>query len=85
MIDRITANSKILGGKPIIQGTRLSVEFILDLLAGADLCVCPGLAESHRADTQVCPYFRLSNFFKRDQKVFQTSRLQQQEKKRAQR
>jgi uncharacterized protein (DUF433 family) len=33
MIDRITANSKILGGKPIIQGTRLSVEFILELLA----------------------------------------------------
>ncbi len=33
MIDRITANPKILGGKPIIRGTRLSVEFILDLLA----------------------------------------------------
>lgn len=33
MIDRITANPKILGGKPIIQGTRLSVEFILELLA----------------------------------------------------
>ena len=33
MIDRITAHSKILGGKPIIRGTRLSVEFILDLLA----------------------------------------------------
>jgi len=33
MMDRITANPKILGGKPIIRGTRLSVEFILDLLA----------------------------------------------------
>jgi len=33
MINRITANPKILGGKPIIRGTRLSVEFILDLLA----------------------------------------------------
>jgi uncharacterized protein (DUF433 family) len=33
MIDRIIANPKILGGKPIIQGTRLSVEFILELLA----------------------------------------------------
>ncbi|GAK59694.1 hypothetical protein U27_06679 [Candidatus Vecturithrix granuli] len=33
MIDRITANPRILGGKPIIRGTRLSVEFILDLLA----------------------------------------------------
>jgi len=33
MIDRITANPKVLGGKPIIRGTRISVEFILDLLA----------------------------------------------------
>ncbi len=33
MIDRITANPKIFGGKPIIRGTRLSVEFILNLLA----------------------------------------------------
>lgn len=32
-INRITANAGILGGKPIILGTRLSVEFILDLLA----------------------------------------------------
>jgi len=33
MIERITANRNILGGKPIIRGTRISVEFILDLLA----------------------------------------------------
>lgn len=33
MIDRIIVNPQILGGKPIIKGTRISVEFILDLLA----------------------------------------------------
>ena len=33
MIERITANPHILGGKPIIRGTRISVEFVLDLLA----------------------------------------------------
>ena len=30
---RITANKEILGGKPVIKGTRISVEFILNLLA----------------------------------------------------
>ncbi len=30
---RITANPKILGGKPIIEGTRISVELIIKLLA----------------------------------------------------
>jgi len=30
---RITLNPDILAGKPIIQGTRLAVEFIIDLLA----------------------------------------------------
>jgi uncharacterized protein (DUF433 family) len=31
--DRIEVNPKVLAGKPIIKGTRLAVEFILDLLA----------------------------------------------------
>ncbi|HHB90488.1 MAG TPA: DUF433 domain-containing protein [Anaerolineae bacterium] len=33
LLERITVDPDILGGKPIIRGTRLSVEFILDLLA----------------------------------------------------
>lgn len=32
-MERITVNPKILGGKPIIRGTRITVEFILELLA----------------------------------------------------
>ena len=31
--DRITADPKILVGKPIVRGTRISVEFVLELLA----------------------------------------------------
>jgi uncharacterized protein (DUF433 family) len=31
--DRIVVDPKVLVGKPAIRGTRLSVEFILDLLA----------------------------------------------------
>jgi uncharacterized protein (DUF433 family) len=33
LLRRITRDPKILSGKPIIAGTRLSVEFIVNLLA----------------------------------------------------
>lgn len=33
MFDRITSDPAILGGKPIIRGTRISVEMILDWIA----------------------------------------------------
>jgi len=33
MYDRIVSNPSILGGKPCIRGTRLSVEFIIELIA----------------------------------------------------
>ena len=33
IVDRIAMNPKILRGKPVIKGTRISVEFILELLA----------------------------------------------------
>jgi len=33
LMNRITANAKIFGGKPIVRGMRISVELILSLLA----------------------------------------------------
>ncbi len=33
LLERIVINPKIMVGKPVIRGTRLSVEFILNLLA----------------------------------------------------
>lgn len=33
LLKRITLNPKVMVGKPVIQGTRLTVEFILNLLA----------------------------------------------------
>jgi uncharacterized protein (DUF433 family) len=31
--DRITVDPKVLVGKPVIRGTRIAVEFVVDLLA----------------------------------------------------
>ncbi len=33
MNDRIAINPDVLGGKPVIKGTRMSVEFVVGLLA----------------------------------------------------
>jgi uncharacterized protein (DUF433 family) len=33
LLNRIDTNPKVLAGKPVIKGTRLSIEFILNLLA----------------------------------------------------
>ncbi|MEM1280260.1 MAG: DUF433 domain-containing protein [Cyanobacteria bacterium P01_H01_bin.152] len=33
LLNRITTNPQVMVGKPVIRGTRLTVEFILNLLA----------------------------------------------------
>jgi len=33
LLERITLNPKVMTGKPVIKGTRLTVEYILNLLA----------------------------------------------------
>lgn len=33
LLERITLNPAVLGGKPVIKGTRLSVELIVNMLA----------------------------------------------------
>jgi uncharacterized protein (DUF433 family) len=33
LLERITTNPKVMSGKPVIRGTRLTVEYILNLLA----------------------------------------------------
>jgi uncharacterized protein (DUF433 family) len=59
LLERITTNPKVMRGKPIIKGTRLTVEYILNLLAhGATfdeiLREYDGLA---REDIQACLLF----------------------------
>ncbi|MBW4616474.1 MAG: DUF433 domain-containing protein [Desmonostoc vinosum HA7617-LM4] len=36
LLERITVNPKIFGGKPIIRGRRLAVEHVLEMLAAGD-------------------------------------------------
>ena len=33
LLERITLNPKVMAGKPVIRGTRLTVEYVLNLLA----------------------------------------------------
>ena len=59
LLERIVVNPQIMVGKPVIRGTRLTVEFILNLLAhGATvdeiLDEYEGLAQ---ADIQACLLF----------------------------
>lgn len=54
--ERIVVDPEILGGKPVIRGTRLAVELILDLLASGQseaevLANYPGLT---REDILAC-------------------------------
>ena len=55
-LERIVVDPKILAGKPVIRGTRLAVEFILELLAAGQsendvLTNYPGLT---REDILAC-------------------------------
>ncbi|MCC6580135.1 MAG: DUF433 domain-containing protein [Phycisphaeraceae bacterium] len=56
MNDRITLHPDVLGGKPVIRGTRLSVEFIVGLLAGGWSVedVVREYADITREDVQAC-------------------------------
>jgi len=56
MLERITADPNILGGKPVIEGTRISVEFILDLLASdvSEKEILRDYSHLSREDIQAC-------------------------------
>ena len=54
--ERIEIDPAILVGKPVIKGTRLAVEFVIDLLAngwteGEILCNYPGMTQE---DIKAC-------------------------------
>ncbi len=53
---RIVADEKVLGGKPVIKGTRLAVEFVIDLLAQGwtETQIVENYPGVERADVQAC-------------------------------
>ena len=56
LIERITVNPAIFGGKPIIRGRRLAVEHILGMLAAGDTVetILEGYPWLEREDIQAC-------------------------------
>lgn len=56
LLQRITINPKIFGGKPIIRGRRIAVEHILGMLAAGDTAetVLEGYPWLEREDIQAC-------------------------------
>ena len=56
LLERITLNLKIFGGKPIIRGRRLAVEHVLGMLAAGDSpdTILQGYAWLELEDIQAC-------------------------------
>lgn len=56
LLERITANPQIFGGKPIIRGRRLAVEHVLGMLAAGDdtATILEGYPWLEPADIQAC-------------------------------
>ena len=56
LLERITVNPKIFGGKPIIRGRRLAVEHVLGMLAARDTpeTILAGYPWLEAEDIQAC-------------------------------
>jgi uncharacterized protein (DUF433 family) len=56
LLERITVNPSIFGGKPIVRGRRLAVEHVLGMLAAGDSIdtVLGGYAWLEREDVLAC-------------------------------
>ena len=56
LLERITINPKIFGGKPIIRGRRLPVEHVLGMMAAGDTAetILEGYPWLQREDVQAC-------------------------------
>ncbi len=63
LLERIILNPKVMAGKPVIKGTRLTVEYILNLLAhGATVSeILEEYEELTSEDIQACLLFAMKS------------------------
>ena len=62
LLDRIVVNPHVMVGKPIVHGTRLTVEYILNLMAhGATVCRSWQNTMDCTHNIQACLYFSRPN------------------------
>lgn len=56
LLERITVNPEIFGGKPVIRGRRLAVEHVLGMLAAGDTpeTILEGYSWLEREDVRAC-------------------------------
>ena len=56
LLERITVNPKIFGGKPIVRGRRLAVEHVLGMVAAGDTSetILEGYPWLEKDDIQAC-------------------------------
>ena len=59
LLERITINPKVMAGKPVIKGTRLTAEYVLNLLAhgASETEILQEYSGLTREDIQACLLF----------------------------
>ncbi len=61
LLERITVNPQVFGGKPIVRGRRLAVEHVLGMLAAGDSIetILEGYPWLEREDIRACLLYAL--------------------------
>jgi len=70
LTERIVVDPKILTGKPVVRGTRMSVEFVVDLLAGGWSHVQILESYPHLCEEDISACLAYASELRREEKVF---------------
>jgi uncharacterized protein (DUF433 family) len=70
LTDRIVVDPKILTGKPVVRGTRLSVEFVVELLAAGWTHAQILESYPHLSEEDIRAWLAYASALLRDEKVY---------------